>query len=250
MAFLDSFAFRPRRLGLGIIAIGLIYLGFNTIRNTRIDALARAAMDKKADPAVVNKLASYRGSRSAELLLFVASAAPAQQNRIAAIRALVDRKAAPPVSRLSELLLPQESLAVRKEIAQALYTTGCAPECVKNVLYFEERMWHGARPAEDVQAEPSKTMSEPEKELQTSLDEVLKKNSGAVGLVLAKIYGLTSDFPSPFAVEVVQRLNLTEACPLLMHTYLSTNDQVRNSPEYQNVSEAVKMLKCPGPSPP
>ena len=105
---------------------------------------------KKADPAIVAKLAGYRGARSADLLLVIAGAAPTDENRIAAIHALVNRKAAPLISRLSELLLPQEPLAVRKEVAHALYTGGCSTECVKNVLYLEERMWHGARPAEDV----------------------------------------------------------------------------------------------------
>ncbi len=244
-----GFGFQPRKLGYVIIALILLYLGVNSIRQSRIDALARAAMDKKADPAIVYKLASYRGVRPEGLLLAVASAAPAEENRIAAIHALVRRNAAPFVSRLSELLLPQEPLAIRNEIAQALYTTGCPPECLKNVLYFEERMWHGARPAEDVQADPPKTLSEPEIELRSALDEVLKKNRGALGLVLAKVYGLTTDFPTPFAIQTVQRLDLKEACPALVHTYLSVNEQVRASPEYQQVSDALKALQCAGPRP-
>jgi len=246
MTVFDKFAFEPRKLGFVIIGVILLIIGFNTIRNARIDALARAAMDKKPDPAVVKKLASYSGVRAPELLLLVAASAPAQENRIAAMRELVDKKATPLVSRLSELLVPPESLAVRKEVADALYKTGCSPECVKNVLYFQESMWHGARPSEDTQTEPPKTLSESEKQPQTALDAVLKKNKPAVGLVLAKVYALATDFPSPFAVETVQRLELKEACPLLMHTYLSVNDRVRASPEYRNVVEAVNTLQCTG----
>lgn len=250
MADSGGFGFRPKKLGYVIVAVVLLYLGFNSVRNARIDALARAAMDKKSDPAIVGKLASYRGARSADLLLVIAGAAPAQANRIAAIRALVNRKAVPLVSRLSELLLPQEPLAVRQEIAHALYTSGCSPECIKNVLYFQERMWHGARPAEDVQANPPTGISEPERQLRSTLDEVLLKNKAALGLVLAQVYGLTTDFPSSFAIQLVERLDLKEACPAFVHTFLSVNDQVRNSPEYQEVSQAVKILECPSPPPP
>jgi hypothetical protein len=245
-----GFGFRPRKLGYLIVAVVLLYLGFTGVRNARIDALARAAMDKKADPAIVGKLASYRGARSADLLLLIAGAAPTEENRIAAIHALVNRKAAPLVSRLSELLLPQEPLALRQQVAHALYISGCPTECIKNVLYFEERMWHGARAAEDVQADPPKSMSEPERQLQDALDAVLMKNKSALGPVLAQVYGLTTDFPSSFAIQLVERLDLKEACPALVHTYLSVNDQVRNSPEYQEVSQAVQILQCSSPPPP
>lgn len=251
MSFFDAFAFgSPKKLGLLVVVVILLVMGFNTIRNTRMDALLRAALDKKADTTIVKKLASYRGVRSAEMLFVVAAGAPTQENRIAAIQALVDKKAGPLVSRLSELLVPPESLAIRKEIATALYKAGCSPECVKNVLYFQESMWHGARPAEDVQADPPTKLSDPEKDLQGALDEVLKRNKAGVGLVLTKVYGLATDFPSPFAIETIERLDLREACPLLVHTYLSVNDQVRASPEYAYVAKAVLQLQCPAPKPP
>lgn len=244
MSLLDNFTLKPKRLGLVVIVLGLLAVAFNTIRNSRIDALARAGVDKKPDPEVVKKLASYSGQRSAELLLIIAGSAPTEENRLTALQALVDRKDALRISRLSELLVLPESLKIRQAMANALYKTGCTPECVKNVMYHEERMWRGDRPSEDVQANQPKELSEVEKELQTSLDEVIKKNKPALGAVLARVYGLASDFPSPFAVETVERLELKEACPLLMHTFLSVNDQVRASPEYKYLSEAVGKLGC------
>ncbi len=244
MADSDGFAFRPRKLGYVIVGFVLLYIGFNSIRTARIDALARAAMDRTADPAIVQKLASYRGDHAADLLLLVAGGAPTQENRLVAIHALVERKAAPLVSRLSELLVPQESFAIRMAVAQALYQTACSTECIKNVLYFEERMSNGARPSEDVVSDPPRGLSKPERQLQNVLDEVLKKNKPALGLVLAKVYGLTSEFPSSFAIQVIERLEIKEACPALIHTYLSVDDQVKNSPEYQEVTQAVKILEC------
>jgi hypothetical protein len=105
-------------------------------------------------------------------------------------------------------------------------------------------MWRGDRPAEETAAKPASGLSEKEQELQTALDEILRKNKPALGVVLEKTYGLNTLFPSPFAVEVVSRLGVTEACPLLMRTYLTVNETVKASSEYRNVADAVEKLGC------
>lgn len=243
MEFSDTFGFRPRKLGYVVIALVLLYLGYTSIRNLRIDALARVAAEKD-DPSLVRKLASYRGQRAAELLLVIAGGPAPLQNRVAAVNALVERKDVALVSRLSGLLVPPEPLAVRQAIAQALDTTGCSPECMKNVLYYEERMSNGARPSEDVQADPPKSLSPTEQQLQSVLDEILKKNKPALGIVLGQVYGLSTNFPSSFAIQTVERLGMREACPMLIHILLNQNQQVRNSPEYQEVTQAVQILQC------
>ena len=244
MSLVDDFVFKPRRLGLFVIVMVLLAMAFTTWRNARIDALARAALDKKANVSAVNRLAGYSGQRAAELLLVVVSGAPTQENRLAALQALVARKDAARVSRLSELLLPPEDFAVRQALANAIYQTGCSPECVRNVLYFQERMWRGDRPAEETQATPPAGLSEKETELRTALDEILRKNKPVVGVMLERMYGLAGSFPSPFAIEVVTRLGLTEACPALMRTYLTVHENVKQSPEYKNVAAAVDKLGC------
>ena len=246
MSLLDEFGFRPARIGIAIILILLGVTAFTTWRNARIDALAHSALDKKGDINTVKRLAGYSGQRSAELLVAVASGAQNQQVRLAALQALVDSKDAARVSRLSELILPTENLPMRQALANAVYRTGCSVECIRNILYFEERMWRGDRPAEEIEPNPPKELSEKEQELQTTLDEVLRKNKPALGAVLERFYGLAGPFPSPFAVEVVSRLGLTEACPLLMRTYLTVSENVKASPEYKNVADAVKKLGCEG----
>jgi len=240
----DDFAFTPRRIGIMIILLVLAVTAVTAWRNARIDALARSAMDKKSDVHTVKRLASYSGQRASDLLVLVASGAQNQENRQAAIQALVDRKDAARVSHLSELLLPTESFAMRQAIANAIYQTGCSVECVKNILYYEERMWRGDRPSEETGANTPAKLSEKEIELQTALDEILRKNKPALGAVLERTYGLAGPFPSPFAVETVSRLGITEACPLLMRTYLSVNENVKASPEYKNVASAVDNLGC------
>ena len=77
-----------------------------------------------------------------------------------------------------------------------------------------------------------------------ALDEILRKNKPALGAVLEKIYGLAGPFPGPFGIEVVTRLGITEACPLLMRTYLTIKENVKASPEYKNVADAVDKLGC------
>jgi hypothetical protein len=244
MSWLEDFGFRPARLGIVFIVIVLVIVAFTTWRNTRIDALARSALGNKSDVNTVKRLAGYSGDRSSELLLVVASGARSQENRLAALEALVSRKDAARVSRLSELLLPTETFPMRQAIANAIYQTGCSPECVKNILYYEERIWRGDRPAEVTDANPPPGLSENEKELQTALDEILRKNKPVLGAVLEKIYGLAGPFPSPFSIEVVRRLEITEACPLLMRTYLTVKDNVKASAEYKNVADAVDRLGC------
>jgi hypothetical protein len=133
---------------------------------------------------------------------------------------------------------------MRQALANAIYQTGCSPECVKNILYYEERIWRGDRPVEVTDANPPAGLSEQEKELQTALDEILRKNKPALGAVLEKIYGLAGPFPSPFGIEVVTRLGITEACPLLMRIYLTVKENVKASLEYKNVADAVDKLGC------
>src|SRR6516162_5167544 len=169
------------RLGIIIIVIILAVVAFTTWRNARIDALARSALGNKSDVNTVKRLASYSGDRAGELLLVIASGAVSQENRLAALQALVNRKDAARVSRLSELLLPTESFPMRQALANAIYQTGCSPECVKNILYYDERIWHGDRPSEVTDANPPPGLSEQEKELQAALDEILRKNKPALG---------------------------------------------------------------------
>jgi hypothetical protein len=129
MSLLDNFGFRPARIGIAIIVLILAVTAYTTWRNARIDALARSALDKKADVNTVKRLAAYSGQRSAEALGAVAAGAPNQQVRIAALQTLVDRKDAARVSRLSELLLPTENLAMRQALANGLALLGVsAPE--------------------------------------------------------------------------------------------------------------------------
>jgi hypothetical protein len=244
MSLLDDLGFKPSRIGILIILLIMAATAFTTWRNARIDALAHSALDKKADVNTVKRLASYSGQRSAELLLLVASGAQNQQNRLAALQALVDRKDAVRVSRLSELILPTENLPMRQALANAIYLTQCSAECVRNILYFEERMWRGDRAVEETAANPPPGLSEKEQELQTALDEILRKNKPALGAVLERTYGLNGSFPSPFAVATVSRLGITEACPLLMRTYLTVHENVKASPEYKNVADAVEKLGC------
>jgi hypothetical protein len=244
MSGLVDFGFKPKRLGILIVVIVLAITAYTTWRNARIDALAHAALEKKPDPTAVKRLAGYSGQRASDLLLVVSSGAQAQESRLAALQALVDRKDVVRVSRMSELLLPTESLAMRQAIANAIYQTGCSLECVRNILYFEERMWRGDRPAEEMAANPPASLSEKEQELQTALDETLRKNKPALLAVLERSYGLAGSFPSPFATETVTRLGITEACPLLMRTYLTVHENVKASPEYKNVAETVEKLGC------
>ena len=206
---------------------------FTTWRNARIDALAHAALEKKPDPTAVKRLAGYSGQRAGELLLVVASGAPTQENRLAALQALVDRKDAVAGVAFVGDVVATRGFRGAAGAGQCHLSDGCSPECVRNILYFQERMWRGDRPSEETAANPPAGLSEKEQELRTALDEILRKNKPALGAVLERVYGLAGSFPSPFATETISRLGITEACPLLMRTYLTVHENVKAVPRVQ-----------------
>src|SRR5664279_1533977 len=218
MSFLDDFGFRPMRIGIAIIVILMAGTAYTTWRNARMDALAHSAVDQKPDPTALKRLAGYSGQRASDLLLVVASGAQTEPNRLAALQALVARKDAVRVSRLSELLLPPESLAVRQAIANAIYQTGCTPECVRNILYFQERMWRGDRPSEEIAPNPPAGLSEKEQELQTALDEILRKHTQALGVTGEKIEAIGASVAPEAGAEVID-LSREVCLPGLIDTH-------------------------------
>ncbi len=244
MSLLDDFGFKPMRLGILIIVIIMAVTAYTTWRNARIDALAHAALEKKPDATAVKRLAGYSGQRASELLLVVASGAPTQENRLAALQALVDRKDAVRVSRLSELLLPPESFAMRQALANAIYQTGCSPECVRNILYFEERMWRGDRPSEETGRIRRRACRKKNRSYRRRWMKSCARTSRHWASCWRRVYGLAGVVSQSVCDGDVTRLGITEACPLLMRTYLTVHENVKASPEYKNVADAVEKLGC------
>jgi len=118
-------------------------------------------------------------------------------------------------TRVASLLQPHNALALRLAVGKTINRTGCSPACVRIVLHYLERIWRGDRASEDRfrsnTSELDRTGLLKEELLAYVLSTLQKEKSSTLG-VLESIYGLGSTTPSPFAVYVVDEINLKEAC--------------------------------------
>ncbi len=175
----------------------------------------------------VRELATYRGERATALLLYVALGhGPLVwgDTQTEAINALAKRDD-PKISRVvADLLQPHEGLATRQASAAALQHLPCKDECIRSILHYLERVWVGEPNYEDRTVRPSgfqdvtKSLQNEQQVLYANLYSVLRREKLETLTTLMNVYGLGSDGPSPFALDLVSHLGVPEACPLLQQS--------------------------------
>ena len=100
----------------------------------------------------------------------------------------------------------------------------CSDECIRSILHYLERISNGEPNEEDRTIFPPGSESwkaDQDKEEQTlynDLQDVLKKEREGTLSNLSSIYGLGSDNPSSFALNLVSRTQFQQACPLLLQS--------------------------------
>jgi hypothetical protein len=237
-----------------------VFLYFNYRNGVMERAYAEATgypqfyRDAEHSQAALQTLASYQGRQSTRMLLDIAS----RQNflapdvQAAAIKALVQRKDPQISMPFADLLQPHEPLGTRQAAADALARIGCTSECVRSVLHYLERVSRGDLNEEDRVVFPGDTESlkaAQKKEqdlLYATLYSILQQQKTQVLTWLIRIYGLGSEDPAPFALELVSHLQLHEACPYL----LQTNQAFKSSPTglYTNrqteLAASINALQC------
>lgn len=241
--------------------VAIAVAGYLSYRNKAMDRLyAEAAgyppfyRGSAESAAAVRQLATYRGRRSTDMLLDLAvrgnPLAPEAQTE--AIKALGERQDPQIAVALANLLQPHEGLATREAAAAALQELPCKGECIRSTLHYLERVWRGDPNEEDRTVFPSGTenlRASQQKEQQAlygTLYSVLQREKVETLTNLAKVYGLGSEDPSPFALDLVSRLSLHEACSLLMRT----DTLIKDSPHglYSNppkeLQAAIASLRC------
>jgi len=250
------------RVVLWGIVLGLAATGYISYRNNRMDRLYAEAAgypkyfrgDHESTDAV-RKLAAYRGHRATALLVDVAlGRVPLELGgpQLEAIKELEKRNDLEVAPVLATILQPHEGLNNRRAAAEALQHMPCNKECVGSILHYLERVWRGEPNYEDrfvyppsFQDVPAK-LRENQQMVYDSLYRVLQREKVATLTDLQEVYGLGSNSPSPFALGLVSRLGLPEACILL-----EQSDQViqRSSPRWYNaprqeLQAAIDELKC------
>lgn len=244
------------------IVAGIItaILWYRSYRNRDIDHLYAVATgdvlsDSGTATLATEKIATYSGQRATDMLLQIAlgeGPAPEHYAIVQAIKALRARKDLKVGVTLALLLQPTQGLDERKAAAQSLQDVPCNNECIRYVLHYLERIWRGDPNGEDMYVENdlSKSVDQQIKKEQDNfyqaLYSVLKKNLSETVRNLQLVYGLGDSSPSPFALDLVSRVKIEDACPLLLHS----QDQIALYPSSfiraprKELADAISTLNC------
>jgi hypothetical protein len=247
---------------LGVVAVSVFaVLGYLSYRNSVMERLYAEAAGypkffrrSKESANAVNELASYHGRRSTELLIniainrgpFVSSDAQA-----AAIDALSKRKDPDIAVMLAGLLQPHQGLDVRREAATALKKLPCNSLCVRAILHYLERTSQGQLNSEDLVVRPagfddvSISLEKDQTVVYNDLYAVLRREKAETLINLSQVYGLGSDDPSLFALDLSTKLGIHEACPVLKesdHAIMELSEP--NKAPREAVQTALSSLQC------
>jgi len=235
--------FVPSIALLGVIA-------FLFWRHQQIIGFYRTAMwggTAEAKSAVA-RLAGFRGEDATELLLRIAS--PRQRfldnRQVLAVQLLAKRGRPEIAVRLAESLKPQAPYSLRMAVATALAQIECNEQCTQYVLHYLYRRFCGELNAEEAfpesDADARFQLKQDEDQLAATLNTSLLVNRRWTVVVLTEVYGLGSEYPSPFSLHVVESLKLREACSALRDSSAKTFDvSLRGS-----IQSLVQKLECPG----
>jgi hypothetical protein len=208
----------------------------------------------KESQTAVKILAAYRGRHSTAMLIDLASRqnplAPGAQTE--AINALRDRKDPEIATALANLLQPHEALSTRQAAATALKGLPCKGDCIRLVLHYLERVMRGEPNEEDRIVFPPGTenlkadQQTSQQVLYDTLYSILEQEKIETLTDLVQVYGLGSEDPSPFALELPPRIQLREGCPYL----LQSDQSIKISPSGlytsppKDLQVAITSLNC------
>lgn len=245
-------------VAVAIAAGGYLYYRESVINRLYAEAAGYPQVFRGTEEsrAAVKELAAYRGQRSKRMLLSIALGKvpfpwPAVQAE--AIKALRDRND-PEVSRaLAKLLQPHEGLGTREAVALALRDLPCDDESIRSILHYLERVWRGEPNSEDRLIDTTSdkerftsTLKREQEAVYENLYLVLKRENTKTIVNLVQIYGIGSDGPSLFALDLLSRLGLHEVCPLLLQSEKAINQlgpELYNGPR-QELQATIASLNC------
>jgi hypothetical protein len=142
--------------------------------------------------------------------------------RVQAVQAFGEAGSIENSAHLSFLLQLYNPFVLREAVALSINNTGCSAGCVSNVLHYLERTWNGEHAFEDrFMTNPSvkEDFQRDKRNLETLLLGALLHNKQDTRLVLANVYGLGTELPSPTAIRAVDKLAGKTFCPDLRKAY-------------------------------
>jgi len=226
-------AWATRLLEFGVVA-AIVVAGYLSYRNKQMDRLYGEAAGypeffrgTRQSTDAVRKLARYRGRRATAMLLDIALGHTLMVSgdlQVEAIKDLAMRDDPQVPVAVAELLQPQEGLDTRQAAATALQHLPCRDECNRSILHYLERIWRGEPNYEDRTPLPpdfrdvTASLQEDQQTLYGNLYSVLRRERMETLTNLVKVYGLGTDAPSAFALDLISRLGMRDACPLLLRS--------------------------------
>lgn len=232
-----NLSFYKKAITFSVLAVLAAAITVSIVQRNRAQAIERLFQeaagytpyfrDSKRSLEAARRLAKYRNERTDELLLQLAlGQGPfvSPETREEALRSLRGRTDPVISETMAKSLQPHVGLRTREAIGTALSEMTCDDECIRSILHYLERISRGdlneedraifPPGAEDLQAEQTKE----ETVLYQNLRRILEKHEDSTLNNLMTIYGLGSDNPSKFALDLVSQMHYQQACPLLIRS--------------------------------
>jgi len=236
-----------RLLSLFLLSI-LVALALPLYRHHRMTELYKKALRGQTSDAdsAMRELGNFHGEESADLLLRLASPTSrfVDNRQTVAVQILARRNNATVTARLAESLKPYSSLSLRKDVSQALLETDCNFVCIQSVLHYLERLSCRELNVEEAFERNSDFRSglkAEQDEIVRRLLQVLSKDQDLTKHVLTSEYGLGTDYPSRFGVEIAGSAQIKSACPLLDNSSSKAFDGALR----EQIYTVMQQLRCP-----
>lgn len=241
----------PRWLRLSFVFMSLtvfIVVVVHIFRVVRIDRLYREALvpnSAKASP--IDELARIDDRRATAALLRIARLDPPRgEAQDAAIRALGIRNDPQVGTEIAQMLRLDQGLSTRRAITESLQRLPCDEVCVERIIHYLARRWSGERTPEENISEPERWRAE-NAAIEDKLRSILANHVSETEQVLADRYDISTGSltPSPFGIELVERLELRAECPPIrksrqeLEKLYSTNGEL-----IRQLLDAEKTLGC------
>jgi hypothetical protein len=184
--------------------------------------LYEAAMTGDENPDSVRELAALRYDEKTRLLAAIAASDRASfTNREAAVSELAKIGTEEASGYVAHLLAPHNSVILRQQAARSLRNLPCNERCVESILFYLCRRFYegpSLRETGSLVASLRERNKKDEETLVSDLYSILVQNKPRTISALYLSYGIGTPEPAPFAVDVVQKLRLSESCEMLLRT--------------------------------
>jgi hypothetical protein len=215
-------------LTICVVCIGIILFRLqvkrraNQLHYDQLENLALESSGFEAKAEAVEQLGHYDEEHANELLLKIAQDTDTNPSMRSIALSFLAKHHASVSKDIARLIIPQESLQIRQAATEALMEVGCPPECIRELLHYQERLFYGENTAEHMFEERTsdnvkQSVQGDAKKLNQEIRSLLQGNEQSTIDTLVREYGLGGIEPSKFACIKHSR------CHRLLFVYFYNN---------------------------